>query len=197
MIPRQSYINNLLIARAVSRVAGCVVECGVWKGGMIAGLAELLGPDREYFLVDSFEGLPPASEIDGSAALAWQSDKSSPNYHDNCRASMETAERAMTLSGARRFSLVKGWFQETLPAFKAPGGIALLRLDGDWYDSTKVCLEYLLPQMNPRGVVIVDDYYTWEGCARAVHEALVQDPLGRTIRQFDNDVCVVTPPRSV
>ena len=89
------YVANLCIVRALQSVPGCVVECGVWRGGMIAGIAEVLGPEREYILFDSFEGLPPAKEIDGEAALAWQSDKSSPLYHDNCAAEQKFAAEAM------------------------------------------------------------------------------------------------------
>src|ERR1700736_2432942 len=85
MIDKYTYIKNLEIADSCRQVPGCVVECGVWRGGMSAGLADVLGPDREYFLFDSFEGLPPAEEIDGPAALLWQSNTQSPEYHDNCK----------------------------------------------------------------------------------------------------------------
>src|SRR5262249_41387462 len=72
MIPRRAYIANLEITELFSKVRGSVVECGTWKGGMIAGMAKLLGQGRTYFLFDSFQGLPPAQEIDGAAALNWQ-----------------------------------------------------------------------------------------------------------------------------
>src|ERR1039457_3011063 len=80
MIPETTYIRNLRIAECVRRLKGPIVESGVWRGGMIAGIAELLGPDRQYVLFDSFEGLPPAKEIDGAHALAWQADPSSSTY---------------------------------------------------------------------------------------------------------------------
>src|SRR5437016_4177003 len=58
MIPPATYIRNLELAQRVQNVKGCIIECGVWRGGMIAGIAEVLGPDRDYLLFDSFEGMP-------------------------------------------------------------------------------------------------------------------------------------------
>jgi O-methyltransferase len=172
MIPTEIYVPNLLLAHQLRHVDGCVVECGVWRGGMIAGIAEVLGPHRAYFLFDSFQGLPPAEEIDGQVAIAWQTDIDSPTYYNNCTASEMEARTAMRLSKAAQYSIVRGWFEETLPHFKPPCPIALLRLDGDWYQSTRLCLEYLSPYLARNGIIIVDDYYTWDGCARAVHEFL-------------------------
>ena len=83
----------------------------------------------------------------------------------------------MKLSGATSFSLIRGWFSETIPRFIPPSPIAVLRLDGDWYDSTRVCLENLYPQVAPGGIVIIDDYYNWDGCARAVNEFLADSRL--------------------
>ena len=58
MIPQSDYLLNLQLAETVSEIEGAVVECGVWRGGMIAGIAEVLGGSREYILCDSFQGLP-------------------------------------------------------------------------------------------------------------------------------------------
>jgi O-methyltransferase len=174
MIPRRIYITNLVLAHQLRNVNGCVVECGVWRGGMIAGIAQVLGPHRAYFLFDSFQGLPPAKEIDGQAAIAWQTKVDSPTYYNNCTASEMEARTAMRMSKAVQYSIVRGWFEETLPHFKPPCPIALLRLDGDWYDSTRLCLEHLSPFLARNGIIIVDDYYTWDGCAKAVHEFLAK-----------------------
>ena len=171
MIHEAKYVNNLELCFEFRKIAGCVVECGVWRGGMSAGMVQVLGDERKYYLFDSFEGLPPAREdLDGAAAIAWQSDTASPTYYNNCGAGQEEAAAAMKLSGSTSFSLVKGWFNETVPRFTPPSAIAVLRLDGDWYDSTKVCLENLYPHVAPGGIVIIDDYYNWDGCARAVNE---------------------------
>jgi len=172
MTTADAYVDNMMLVECVKDVPGCVVECGVWRGGMTAGMAVVLGSHREYFLFDSFEGLPPAQEIDGEAALKWQNDKDSPKYHDNCRAETEFARQAMVLSGAPSFQLIKGWFNETLPSFKPPGPIALLRLDADWYESTMVCIEALYDFVAVGGMILLDDYHTWDGCSRAIHDFL-------------------------
>jgi O-methyltransferase len=189
MVQEAKFVRNLELVHGFRNIRGCVVECGVWRGGMSAGMAEVLGADRQYFLFDSFEGLPPAREdLDGAAAVAWQNDTASPTYYDNCTAAEEEAATAMKLSSAASFSLVKGWFNDTVPAFEPPCEIAVLRLDGDWYDSTRVCLENLVPFVADQGLVIIDDYYEWDGCARAVNEYLLRgSPSGvMRLRQFRN-----------
>ena len=76
-----------------------------------------------------------------------------------------------------------GWFNETLP--KYPGKpIAVLRLDADWYQSTMDVLTYLYPHVVQDGVIIIDDYYYWQGCALAVHDFLSANKLAEQIRQF-------------
>lgn len=169
MVPDDVYAGNLELALRVEKVAGAIVECGTWRGGMIAGIADVLGPGRQYYLFDSFEGLPPVKEIDGEAALAWSKNVEGPDYHDNCRASEEEAKRCMKMSAAKDYLTVKGWFEATLPS-AGLGPIALLRLDADWYDSTKQILDNLGRLVVPGGLVVVDDYYTWDGCTRAVNE---------------------------
>jgi O-methyltransferase len=192
MAPRSYFLRNMLIVDSRRHVKGCVVECGVWRGGMSAGMAEVLGPGREYFLFDSFEGLPPATEQDGEVAKKWQKNTQGPTYYDNCRAPIEFAERAMTLSGATDYRLVKGWFENTLPQFVPPSPIAVLRLDGDWYESTMTALESLFKYLAPDGVVIIDDYYAWDGCSRAVHDFLSRHQMTARITQ-KYGVCVLEP----
>lgn len=172
MIDEGEYGNNLSLAARVRDVPGCVVECGVWRGGMSAGLATVLGTDRHYYLCDSFAGLPPARPIDGESALRWQANTTGPRYHDNCAAEETFAIRAMAMAGIDSYSIVKGWFDDTLPRLSLDQPIALLRLDADWYDSTMTCLTTLYPRVAAGGLVVVDDYYTWDGCARAVHDYL-------------------------
>ena len=70
-----------------------------------------------------------------------------------------------------RFDCVKGWFSDTVPHHPNQP-IALLRLDGDWYDSTMVCLQNLYPKVVTGGIIIIDDYYSWDGCSKAVHDYL-------------------------
>jgi len=188
MLPRRRFAENLALCAELAPPAGCVVECGVWRGGMSAGMAEAL-PGRLHYLFDSFEGLPPAQEIDGEAARAWQQDKSSRMYLDNCRAERAEAERAMAQAPAREAKLVQGWFADTVPDFRPAEPIAVLRLDGDWYESTLECLRGFYPLVAQGGLVLVDDYYDWVGCSRAVHDYLSERKLEDRIRQSRGGVC--------
>ena len=178
-----SFWRNMLIVDEHRHAQGCVIECGVWRGGMSAGMAEVLGPDREYFLFDSFEGLPKAGAFDGESATAWQQDTHGATYYDNCRAPVDFAARAMKLAAVPKHKIIQGWFEETLPTFEPPCPIAILRLDGDWYESTMTALEALFKHLAQDGIVIVDDYYAWDGCSRAIHDFLSRHKLTTRITQ--------------
>lgn len=155
---------------------------------MSAGIACVLGGRRDYYLFDSFEGLPDAQEIDGHKAVEWQK----MNDVANCRTEESFAYEAMKLAGVERFHLVKGWFNQTLPAFPPAQRIAVLRLDADWYSSTAECLNYLYRHVVPNGLIILDDYYTWDGCSRALHDFLSVNKLRDRIRQCDGLFCYLT-----
>ncbi len=191
MIPRKGYCANLRLARRFLRIPGAIVECGTWKGGMSAGMASVFGKDRQYFLYDSFEGLPEAKIIDGEAAQQWQADKNSPHYYNNCKASAEDARLAMASVGVANANILKGWFEQTLPHAKFQQGIALLRMDGDWYDSTICILNHLFPQVNPGGCVVIDDYHCWEGCSKAVHDYLSRCQRPERVNTFDNALAYI------
>lgn len=171
MIPEHLYTDNLRLASLVRNIPGEVVECGVWRGGMSAGIATLLGDSRRYWLFDSFEGLPPATVEDGPAAVAYQNNPDDEWYFDNCTAEIGFAREAMKKAGTKHVEIVKGWFKDTVN--QAPvGKIALLRLDGDWYESTLTCLEAFAPKVVDGGLIVFDDYHTWDGCSRAIHDYL-------------------------
>jgi O-methyltransferase len=190
MIPRRVYKCNLALVSRFAHVPGDVVECGTWKGGMIAGIAELLGPRRRYHLYDSFEGLPPAKAIDGEAALKWQANTTSARYFDNCRASEEDATQAMALAGVD-YKLHKGWFEATLPGSIFPSGIAILRMDADWYESTITILNHVFMAVNRGGCIIIDDYHTWDGCSKAVHDFLSRNQRCERIDRYKNRVAFI------
>jgi O-methyltransferase len=174
MIPEKSYLSNLELCWRFRDVKGCVVECGTWRGGMIAGMVDILGKNRPYHLFDSFEGLPQVKEIDGPDAKAWQDNREGEYYFDNCLAHEAEATKAMTVSKATNYTIHRGWFNATLTDFQASDGIAILRLDADWYESTIECLKHLFPQVTKGGLILIDDYCTWEGCSKAVHDYLSQ-----------------------
>jgi hypothetical protein len=189
MVWEASFYDNLSLCRSYHQRGLSVVECGVWKGGMIAAIAaELSDPEAAYHLFDSFEGLPPAEEIDGQAALEWQADKDSPIYYDNCRANMEEARQALEEAGVSQYEIHPGWFEDSLADWVPEKPISILRLDADWYASTKFCLEKLFPHVAEGGLIILDDYQTWEGCKKAVDEYLTEHRLNQPIGETRHGV---------
>ncbi|HZZ88745.1 MAG TPA: TylF/MycF/NovP-related O-methyltransferase [Caulobacteraceae bacterium] len=160
-------------------VEGAIVECGVWRGGssMAAALmlAELGETGRDLYLFDTFEGMSEPGEEDrrardatGAAALLASSGRDAKVWAysplDEVRANL-----ASTGYPAERVRFVQGKVEDTIPEH-APDRIALLRLDTDWYESTRHELEHLYPRLVPGGVLIIDDYGAWEGARRAVDE---------------------------
>jgi hypothetical protein len=185
MVMAEPFVTDLDLCHRYRDVEGDFVECGVWRGGMSAAIAEVLGKDRTVHLFDSFEGLPPAREIDGAAAINWQRATESPSYFDNCRAEESFAREAMAMAAHPKFTINRGWFENTVPHF-ASSKIGILRLDGDWYESIFTCLVHLFPKVSIGGIVVLDDYYTWEGCAKAVHDYLSSIRSPSRIYQADN-----------
>jgi O-methyltransferase len=190
MIPSEIFIDNILLCDTINHISGFFVECGVWRGGMIAGIYEFSKIKRNCILFDSFEGLPEVKENDGKAAKTWQETNNGMGL-DNCKVEISFAEEAMKLSNSKNHQIVQGWFDQTLPVTKINEPIAVLRLDGDWYDSTMVCLENLYPLVAEKGLIIIDDYYAWDGCSRAVHDYLSKNNLPLRISQTSNGVCYI------
>jgi O-methyltransferase len=188
MLPWHVFASNIVLCQEKAPATGCIVEAGVWRGGMSAGIADAV-PGRLHYLFDSFEGLPPAKEIDGKAALEWQKDVTGPSFFDNCRAEQAFAEQAMATAKAKEVHIIQGWFNETLKGFVPQEPIAVLRLDADWYDSTMQCLTSLYPHVVEGGVIILDDYYTWDGCALALHDYLSTQKRADRIQQWHGGVC--------
>ncbi len=190
MVPKELYLENLYIVENFRpKEYGDVVECGVWRGGMIAGISEILNSQYTFYLFDSFEGLPKATEIDGQEALNWQNNTHGESYHNNCQAEMQFAIEAMKLTNKKHF-INKGWFSETLPNVKDKN-ITILRLDADWYESTSQILVSLYPQIIKGGLIIIDDYYTWEGCSKAVHDYLSNIKSKSRINSSKNNIAYI------
>jgi hypothetical protein len=191
MIPGHVYVSNLLTTAAYRGVEGCVIECGVWRGGMIAGIAEILGRDRDYYLFDSFEGLPAPTAVDGDSAFTCALNAGNAASHYNCKAEATFAQKAMQMAKARNVHIVQGWFKDTIPSFVPPTKIALLRLDGDWFESTWVALNHFYKYMAADGIIILDDYYNWEGCAKAVHKFIADNELPARIDRSFGFTCIL------
>lgn len=170
----QLYIENLVLMEFFGNsVKGDFIECGTWKGGMSCGMMSVGGKDRSYHFFDSFEGLPEPKEIDGKAAFEYQENTDSPLYHNNCTADYDNFINLVHSQNIpkEQIHVYKGWFEDRMPDY--PGRpISVLRLDGDWYESTLTCLNALYKFVAIGGIILLDDYDAWEGCAQATHEFL-------------------------
>ena len=147
-------------------IPGDLVECGTARGGCAAlmGLTcNNTNPARRLWIFDTFEGLPPPTKNDPDYELAKARE-------GDCRSSIEEVRRLLDRLGIScEPMMIKGLFQDTVPGATV-GQIAFLHLDGDWYDSTMVCLEHLYDKISPGGIVQVDDYGHWAGARKALHE---------------------------
>lgn len=161
------------------KLEGAFVECGVWKGGCIAVMAYVakkVNSNRKIWLFDSFEGLPEPNKKDGAKALEYAQGRSSGKLEpiNQCVGPLDDVKEiffSILKIDENNIVIRKGWFQDTLPIAKNEiGPIAILRVDGDWYESTKCCLENLYDNVISNGYVIIDDYSHWEGCKKAVEE---------------------------
>jgi hypothetical protein len=161
-------------------IEGCLVECGVWRGGssMAAALALVQegAADRELYLFDTFEGMPPPQDwdrtSDGTLAQTYLDQDPDRAGMVWAVADAEDVRRNMASTGypAELIHYRKGPVEETLPALAPRRPIALLRLDTDWYESTRHELEHLFPLVSAGGIVLIDDYGHWEGAKKAVDE---------------------------
>ncbi len=154
-------------------IAGDIVECGVWRGGNII-LARFHCPDRVCWLFDTFEGMANRSEWDVSrSGVKVGVGKSAVSVEE-----VTENFRATGTFDASKLRFVKGMVEDTLLVkTNLPEHIALLRLDTDWYHSTRIELEVLWPRLSKGGVLIVDDYGHWQGARKAVDEYFKGKPL--------------------
>ena len=137
-----------------------------------------LGSEKRVYAFDTFEGLPPPTiqDPDYAEAVAWTG---------QCRGDLEEVKGLFRRLGVLdRAVFVKGRFQETLPGSEV-SRIALLHLDGDWYESTMTCLENLWDRVSPGGIIQIDDYGYWEGCQKAVDEFFQARGISVKLRPID------------
>jgi len=186
-------------------VPGDVAECGVWAGGAI-GLMALVNRrygrhPRRFHLFDSFEGLPQPAEEDVDVLESFRAEHPElatddgsdpgrlvaigacavPAYGRDPLDDVNDLFQQVLKVDADTYVIHKGWFQDTVPAARAEvGPLALLRLDGDWYESTKTCLEGLFDQLVPGGFLVLDDYGYFSGCTQAVDEFLASRSIPRS-----------------
>ncbi len=176
---------------SASGVEGAIVECGVWKGGSMAAIAKTLlqmkDVSRDLYLFDTFEGMtePTANDVDYSGKQA--SDVLVEDIGSRCEdAPLERVKEVLyaTSYPREKIHFVPGKVEETIPA-SAPDSISLLRLDTDWYASTRHELVHLFPRLSQAGVIIIDDYGHWRGSRQACDEYFTQNRIRILLNRID------------
>ena len=190
-----SQLNRHLLMEATryvlkNQIPGDIVECGVWRGGMMQIVARTVLSEqsidpkikmRQLWLFDTFEGMPdPTHELDRdmyrgehASVKLKREPKSGPNGEPTvwCVADLEDVMNGMhgTTYDQNQIRYVQGMVEETLPS-EGLSEIAILRIDTDWFSSTKHALESLYDCVSPGGLIIFDDYESWQGARSAVDE---------------------------
>jgi O-methyltransferase len=165
-----------------ARIPGAIAECGVWRGGSMMAVAltlQRLGVTRDLYLYDTFDGMTAPEHVDKtSSGGRLAADRLGPSTLRLLEVPLETVAANMASTGYddALVHYVPGPVEETLPA-AAPDRIALLRLDTDWYKSTRHELETLFPRLSPGGILIIDDYGDWQGAKLAVDEYFAASPV--------------------
>lgn len=160
-----------------SSIKGVLIEAGCALGGSAIVIATAKAKSRPFLVYDVFGMIPPPSEQDGidvhgryqeiirgdSKGIGnHQYYGYEENLYDRVVSNFRKYDMSLEDSNIR---LIKGLFQDTLHVQKP---VALAHIDGDWYDSVLTCLERIEPHLVSRGVLVIDDYYCWSGCRKAV-----------------------------
>ena len=170
LIKSLHYINQ-------NKLEGDIVECGIWRGGnlfLAKKIQDLYYKNikRTFYGYDTFEGMPEPSVYDGEKVVQIYKIflKKGERWTEASLDDVENSIKKLFLS-LDDFNLVKGKVEDTLINKKnLPSKISLLRLDTDFYESTKVELEILYPLLVQKGVLIIDDYGDFIGCRKAVDD---------------------------
>jgi O-methyltransferase len=180
-IERQAALISSMRYVTKRRLHGCFVECGVWRGGSSMAAALTLQQegqtDRELYLFDTFEGMTPPTDADKTADGTLAKRHLEQDVFKAgvwCVARLPDVQHNMRSTGypTERIHYVRGPVETTIPSRAPSGPIAMLRLDTDWYESTKHELLHLFPLLAEGGVLIIDDYGHWDGARQAVDEYL-------------------------
>ncbi|MBM3432999.1 MAG: macrocin O-methyltransferase [Bacteroidetes bacterium] len=178
------------------RISGSIVECGVWKGGSMLACAETLlhlgDSSRDLYLYDTFEGMPPPKTVDETihdrkAAELLEKDANKSANLIWAYSTLSEVQETLRPAGypSDKIHYVVGKVEDTIPA-TIPEQIALLRLDTDWYASTRHELMHLFPRLVPGGVLIIDDYGYWKGARQAVDEYFAQTRIPIFLSRMDD-----------
>lgn len=166
-------------------VPGDLIETGVWRGGTTIFMRAILKAyditDRKVWVADSFEGLPKpdAEKYPSDAGDKHHSFKSLAISLDQVQANFKKYSLL-----DEQVCFLKGWFKDTLP-FAPITKLAVIRLDGDMYESTMDGLTHLYPKLSPSGFVIVDDYGSVPACRQAVEDYRKAKGIREEIQRVD------------
>lgn len=192
----QALVNAIRYVVA-NNIEGDFVECGVWRGGSTMAAAMTLkdlGDDRRsLYLYDTFEGMSaPTAEDVGSdgrkAAEKFYKRNLSEDTSDWCRSPIDEVKSNLASTGypAEKMHFIKGKVEDVLPDQMPAGPIAILRLDTDWYESTRHEMLHLYPRLVKNGVLIIDDYGDWQGAKKAIDEYIAEHNLCLLLNRIDH-----------
>jgi hypothetical protein len=158
---------------------GMVIEAGTALGGSAIVMAAAKAPERPMKVYDVFGMIPAPGDEDGADVHERYATIASGDargvggetyygYRDDLYGEVTASFARLGVPAAEHnVELIKGLFEDTIVI---DGPVALAHLDGDWYESTRTCLERIAPRLVPGGRIVLDDYYKWSGCRRAVDE---------------------------
>lgn len=175
IIPTWMLINSIKYIND-KKIEGDFVEAGVWRGGSLIILKKLIEKyklNKKIYGYDTFEGMPEPSEVDVKWNNISAAHKAKIKKDDWCKCSIEDVKKNIltVLNDLKDINLIKGLVEETLLVeSNLPKKISLLRLDTNFYKSTKVELEILFPRLSKGAILIIDDYGNWKGAKKAVDE---------------------------
>jgi hypothetical protein len=197
------YLSECISSISKNKIEGDVVECGVWMGGSVALLANVLlthNNIRTFRLFESFDDPHEPLPIDGNYLInllggnerskgrltpikGFYKKVTKGKGPGNAKHVYNLLTKIIGYPG-NKIKIYKGWVQNTLlPYSKRIDKVSLLIIDCDLYIPTKLCLEYLYPKVVKNGIIFIDDYPTLDGCKKAVDDYLKNNNIDIKITQ--------------
>jgi hypothetical protein len=178
LLSRERLLFNIAAIDCVCQknIRGDVVEIGVWKGGsmlaMLLALEKNNCLDRTVHLYDTFEGMTPSTDADKDFKGRDANDLIKEDSFWSCISGLEEVQRNISQNSKYPSDLIKYHKGDICKTEFIPDAISVLRLDTDWYESTKFELDHFYDKVSSGGIIIIDDYGWWKGCKKAVDEFL-------------------------
>jgi len=184
-VDRLQNLRDLVQTALDEQIPGDFIETGVWRGGCCILMRGILAAnqvdDRKVYVADSFDGVPPPKPH------LYPADRGAEfHLHRELAVPLDTVKANFDRYGLLddQVVFVKGYFCDTLPSLDCDR-FALMRLDGDLYESTYLALDHLYPKVSPGGFVIIDDYGVAAGCRQAVHDYCAQHAIDAPLQTID------------